>query len=149
MQNSTIVRGARPIALFGLLCLLPGCALFETSGKIVLVNDASHQIIVTAGGDTQVAFQGKSIDMPLADELWIETTTCRLYYRMPVDSDDYPWKVRSSSDFAVQVETNYELYAIPLNRRRPYRLTTITQIQRGDFPVKAAAMSCRPSEDDE
>jgi hypothetical protein len=87
--------------------------------------------------------------MPLADELWIETTTCWLYYRVPVDSDNYPWKLRSSSDFAVQVEPDYELYAIPLNRHRPYRLTTITPVQRGDFPVKLAGMSCRPSEDGE
>ena len=123
---------------------------------MAIVNDSSHQIIVTAGEQTQVAFQGRAVEMPYPNpdavsggHIRIETTLCRLDFQVPLDSDDYPWKARANGELALQLETDFKLYAIPPATRVPLRFTSIARLQRGDFPVSATAMHCGRSDEDQ
>jgi hypothetical protein len=156
IRLTTVPRISRLLAV-ALVCgvSLAACEIFEEPGNVVIVNNSSHQIIVTAGEETQVAFQGKSIEMPYPNPdavsgglIRIETTLCRLRYQVPLESDDYPWKQHASGELALQLETDFKLYAVPPVTRLPVRLTSVTQLQRGDFPVAPTEMHCGRSDED-
>jgi hypothetical protein len=135
---------------------LAGCESFGSNETIAIVNDSNHQIIVTAGETTTVAFQGRSIEMayPNPDalsggRLRIETSLCRLQYQVPLESDDYPWKEKANGELALQLESDFKLYAIPPASRAPLRLSGFARLQHGQFPIAPTAMHCGPSDQDE
>jgi hypothetical protein len=143
--------------LAALLCCAPlaACELFEEPGNVVIVNNSSHQIIVTAGAETQVVFQGRSVEMPYPNpgafsggHIRIETTLCQMDFQVPLDSDDYPWKARANGELALQLESDFKLYAIPPADRLPVQFTSISRLQRGAFPVWPTDMHCSRSDED-
>jgi hypothetical protein len=149
-------RTARVFAAALLCCAsLAACEFFEEPGNVVIVNNSSHQIIVTAGEETQVAFQGKAVEMPYPNpnavsggHIRIETTLCRMDFQVPLDSETYPWRVRAAGELALQLETDFRLYAIPPATRSPVQLTSVTRLQRGDFPISPIEMHCGRSDED-
>jgi hypothetical protein len=156
-MNSTPGDLAQPRRLWVLallLCVpLGGCELWAQPENVVIVNNSDHQIIVTAGDETLVAFQGKSIEVPFPDpdalsggKIRIETALCRLQYQLPFDSDNYPWKGKASGEVALQLESDFKLYAIPPASRLPLRFTSFSRLQAGDFPVAPVATRCWQTE---
>jgi hypothetical protein len=144
----------RPWALALLLCApVGGCEMWAQPENVVIVNNSDHQIIVTAGDETVVAFQGKSIELPFPDpdalsggKIKIETALCRLQYQLPFESDNYPWKEKANGEVALQLESDFKLYAIPPASRLPLRFTSFARLQAGDFPVAAVATRCWQTE---
>jgi hypothetical protein len=157
LKRRAVARTARAFAT-GLVCcaLVAGCELFEEPGTVAIVNNSSHQVIVTAGAETQVAFQGKALEMPYPDpdalsggHIHVETTLCRMDFQVPLNSDDYPWKARANGELTLQLETDFKLYAIPPATRLPVQFTAITRLQRGAFPVWPTNLHCGRSDEDQ
>jgi hypothetical protein len=146
----------RCITLLVLAVPLTGCQSFGSNETIAIVNNSGRQIIVTAGETTVVAFPGRSVETAYPDpdalsggKVRVETSLCRLQYQLPLESDDYPWKEKANGELALQLESDFKLYAIPPASRAPMRLTSFARLQRGQFPIAPQAMHCGPPDEDE
>jgi hypothetical protein len=157
VNTRSSASSAPPRRLWRLALLLSvslgGCELLAEPENVVIVNNSNHQIIVTAGDETLVAFQGKSIEVPFPDpdalsggQIKIETALCRLQYQLPFESDYYPWKAKANGEVALQLESDFKLYAIPPASRLPLRFTSFARLQAGDFPVVPIATRCWQTE---
>jgi hypothetical protein len=152
--SASSAQRRRPWALALLLCTsLGGCEIWAQPENVVIVNNSNHQIIVNAGDETLVAFQGKSIELPFPDpdalsggKIEIETALCRLQYQLPFESGNYPWKEKANGEVALQLESDFKLYAIPPASRLPLRFTSFVRLQAGAFPVAPIATRCWQSE---
>jgi hypothetical protein len=140
----------RRIIVASLLILLSmdlvGC---QTKLDVLVINDFKERVAVSVGTDTEVIEPGKSAKLHYPDPegvehgaLIITAHNCSMFYKTPVNFDDYPWPSKVSGTVPLQLEDDLKLYAIPPDSTSSIPLSDAVPLQKGAFPLSPMTREC-------